>query len=195
MMNLNKYYLYATGGYKGEVIYRHSILQIIEDHEIKTKEILDYVGKSYNRSDEICLCDVTLNQDKKGKIEYASAFENFVLKGSSLVLSRNLEVYQPQLLQTTKVKYPATDMYDEVRHIQDISLDGLEFITYPIYKGTDAYKYKFEIQKLEYFYKELVVIKRKYSHILVKDIYTEENITPKDVKLFIKDCKRNKKSL
>lgn len=193
MMNLDNYYIYATGGYYGKVIYRHGILNIMKDGEIKTRESLDYDGRGYNRNDEICLCDVTLNQEKKGKIEYESAFESFVLKGPSLVLSKKIEVYQPQLLEKKQAKFTHTDMYDEVRHIGNISLDYLEFITYPIKvptKEMNSSEKIIRLENLKYFSKELAIIRRKHKNILIKDIYTGENITSKDVKLLIKDYKK-----
>ena len=49
---------------------------------------------------------------------------------------------------------------------------------------------KIHIQRLEYFSKEIAIIKKKYKSILVKDIYTGADINPKDVKLFIKDCRK-----
>lgn len=194
-MNLDNYYLYATEGFRGDTRNKHNILSILKDKEIKTRESLGLVKKVYNRNNEICLCDVTLSQDKKENIEYTSAFEEFVLYGPTLVLSKNIKVYQPQLLETKKAKFPNTDMYDEVRHIGNISLENLEFIVYPIYRqqfsNTIGYGKILHSEYLKYFYEELKVIKKMQKKIIVKDIYTGENITPSDVKLFMKDCKKN----
>lgn len=63
-MNLDNYYLYATEGFRGDTRNKHNILSILKDKEIKTRESLGLVKKVYNRNNEICLCDVTLSQDK-----------------------------------------------------------------------------------------------------------------------------------
>lgn len=183
MMNLDNYYIHATGGFWGKYNCENHILTILADQKVRSKEIKkNYKGSPIN---QVCLCDPTrkdvIHLDGKGTL--ISSFEHFVLYSPSLLFSRDLDVVIPQydLPGCGEV----ADMYDEVRYNGDLSLEKLEGIIYPLWPDTQGSYICMKDKKtynLEIFQQEIFVIRNHFKNIPVKDIFTGKDITEEDVK-------------
>ena len=179
VMNLDDYYLHATGGGYGIANDKCRILDILEEGKIKAK-----CDKNYSQSPntKICLCDTTKPELSIDSIALFSSFKIFVCYSPSLVLNRNLQVETPiycrEILFDSEQERKA-DMYDEVRVDNEISLDHLEFITFPIW--TNKSPNKETIKQLNIFKQNIDVISKEYKKIPIKDLYTGKDITTDDV--------------
>lgn len=194
MMNLDNYYIHATGGFWGKYNCENHILTILADQKVKAQEIKkNYKGSPIN---QVCLCDPTRKDPMhiNGKGSLISSFEHFVLYSPSLLFSRDLEVVVPQydLPGCGEV----ADMYDEVRYNGDLSLGKLEGIIYPLWPDEQANYISIQNQKiynLEIFKQEIFVIQNYFKNIPVKDVYTGKEITEEVVERKIRDYQKAKK--
>ncbi len=179
MMNLDNYYIHATGGFRGITNNENKILNILEDGKIKT----DGRVKSDEKSPDhlTCLCDTTRPWIRVGIYSLFSSFEEFVLYSPSLVLSRDFEVIIPKY--GTEPTEEIADMYDEVRCDKEISLEHLKFITFPLFPENRARALSNEekLTDLQNFKENISVISREFKTIPVKNIYTGKDITTDDV--------------
>ncbi len=188
MMNLDKYYLHATGGYKGTKNDENKILNILLEGKVKGEE----ENKNYYKSPihKVCLCDTTkpIVYDPIYHVELLSAFKGFVLCSPSLAFSRDLQVETPDYKLYTFYENES-DMYDEVRYNGELSLEQLEFISFPIWpihRLTVDLTNSRKLHYLEIFKQNLQVISTQYSLIETKDIYTGNTITVDDIEKHIK---------
>lgn len=186
-MELKNYYLHATGGYKGLKNDENKIIQILDAGKVKSTE----ETKNYHKSpkNKVCLCDPTkpIVYDPIYHVELLSSFKGFVLCSPSLVFSRNLQVETPEYKLYTFYENES-DMYDEVRYNGELSLEQLEFITFPlwpIHKLTVELTNSTKLRYLEMFKQNLQVISKQYQ-IETKDIYTGNTITVDDIDKHIK---------
>ena len=171
MINLKNYYLHGTAGINGKYIKYHTILLILDDHKLATAKSMGF-DKSvvFMKLDELCLCDRSIKPKLFRKKSYLSSYEIFVSKSPTLVFNRSLEVYRPKLITLNEDEtIGTTNMYDEVRHEGDISLDHLEFITYPISNEN-------EIERLEIFRKQLLYIKKNHPGVQVFDLLSKKAV-------------------
>lgn len=193
ILNLEPYYLHATGGMFGCENEENAIIDILRSHTIKTNESLKEENKyALQNDDDVCLCDMAKTDPHIEKI--TSSFITYVLYSPTLVLSRNIEVYQPELMEITEPIKGTTNLYDEVRHQGDISLDHLQFITFPIFwqqdRATDQ-----KIENLEIFKENMEVLEHEFREIPVKDIFTGKILTTKQVESQIKKIKGRKERI
>ena len=177
MMNLDNYYLHATGGYRGNMNEENKIIDILREGKVTN------TNKNYYKSptDKICLCDTTrpVVYIDQSDIPIASSFENFVLYTPSLVFSRNFSVEIPEYAHWT-FSPDISDCYDEVRYHGELSLEHLSFITFPIWpvnRLTVQLSYKSKMKNLEIFKENIEVIQKKFHTVPIKDIYTGKNLT------------------
>lgn len=186
MMDVDNFYLHATGGILGRHIEKNCIINILTDGEIKTRENTGIKAKSLNQDNELCLWDPKIKFKGINKFLYLSSINNFITEGPCLVLSRDINTFRPTVKVIIKKEEKETcigitDIYDEVRHQGNIPLDYLEFIAFPIEKPKKMRTYRDE---LFIYKKEISLIKRNFPDIKVKDIFTgndlnEESITNK----------------
>lgn len=189
MMNLDNYYMHATGGYDGEFNYKNRIIDILREGKVKASEISkNYDGISPR--DSICLCDTTrpVVYDRNGDTLFSS-YEHFILNSPSLLFSRDLKIKIPEYdnyYETQAWNSNKSDCYDEVRYYGDLTLEKLKVITFPIFKEktdeqSDKYEEMYKIQELQIFRENINIISKEFSLIQIKDIYTGKNITVNDV--------------
>lgn len=180
MMNLDNYYLHATGGIGGKKLEKSYILNILAEGKIKTREERGVSSNICNYDDELCLWDPKIKFRGISKLIYLSAIDTFITEGPCLVLSRDINVYMPKLKYEdyNEKKDRQTDIYDEVRHQGNISLNHLKFITFPIEKPKKMRIYRDEL----YIYKkEIKLIKEDFPDIKVKDIFTGNDLTEESI--------------
>lgn len=180
-MNLDNYYIHATGGYKGDMNAENKIIDILREGKVTN------TNKNYYKSptNKICLCDTTrpmvyIDQSDK---PIASSFKNFVLYAPSLVFSKNFPVEIPKYAHWT-FSQDVSDCYDEVRYHGELSLDHLSFVTFPIWpiNGLTVYlSHERKIRNLEIFKENIEIIQKDFKTVPIKDIYTGKNITVEDV--------------
>lgn len=178
-MNLNNYYLHATGGYIGIRNIQNKIIDILEDGKIKPN-ILDKYEET--PKDIVCLCDI--KKSCIGKIKFAnSALRDFVLFSPTIVVDRGLEV------DSTSGKH-----IDEVQHIGEIPMDKFKFITFPISskgeKGIISYPCRDHIARLKIFKENISIIEERFPTIVMKDIFTGQNVNVKTVENEIELCQK-----
>ena len=184
MMNLDKYYLHATDGIYGKHFERKRMINILEEKEIKTRNKRGQNAKVYNHDDELCLWDPKIKFYGIKKLLFSSAINTFIIEGPCFVLSRNINTFKPETIPFFQARrcptaiVGKTDMYDEVRHQGDISLDHLEFITFPIEKPKKMRIYRDE---LLIYQKEISLIKRDFPDIKIKDIFTGNDLTEESI--------------
>lgn len=193
MMNLENYYIHATGGFWGTKNDQNKIIDILKDGKIK----FTGVNKNHNESPDhlICLCDTTkpvLYKNKEDK--YLSSFEQFVLYSPSLILSRNFEVMVPKYQEAEDQKEVA-DCYDEVRCDKEISLEHLKFITFPLFleDREKALSNRDKLANLNIFKENISIILENFKTIPVKNIYTGKDITIEDIDRQIEIYKKQMK--
>lgn len=178
MMNLDNYYLHATGHYEGKANRANNIIDILYGN---------YILPSCS-FDEICLCDTTKKQKSIHGIQLKSAFIHYVEKSPTLCLNRQIKVFTPRRAITPNYDKKITDLYDEVRTKKPISLDHLELITFPIWPVHYNLQYdeniifwgidnSWKIKNLNIFRKNIELIKKEFSMIQVKDLYSGEDLT------------------
>lgn len=164
-MNLDNYYLHATGGYYGQYNSKNRIIQILEDESIKPG-----IEKNYGMSpiNKVCLCDPSLYQKVITTANFS--FDSFVLYSPTIVLSRNLSVL------------PSNMHADEVRHFGNISIENFKFITFPLWPEDTRLKKDFNVvENLKIFKSNILTITKDFNTIPIKDIYTGKNITADEV--------------
>lgn len=183
-MNLDNYYLHATGGFRGNCNYKNKILKVLEDNKVKiTEQNRNYQHSAMN---QISLCDTT-RPITKGEISgncLFSSFKEFALYSPSLIFSKDIDVIIPKYENFHIIrKKDYSDCYDEVRHIGELLLEELKFITFPLWplEEKNAFSIKERIYNLTIFKENISVISEKYQTIAVKDIYTGNDITVNDV--------------
>lgn len=186
-MNLNDYYLHATGGYLGMDNEDNIIIEILKSGKILTPESRNQRSLTLSYDNEICLCDPRKNTEK---IEYSS-FVLYPMCGPTLVLDREIEVYTPDF--NADYTKGSTDLYDEVRCKGDISLSHLKFITFPIFdsltktpKKNTAISSPAKLEYLNIFEENIKIIENDFSFVPVKDIYTGKTITAGEVRQKLK---------
>lgn len=197
MINLNNYYIHATGGYRGDFNSENTIIDILRDGKIKANGI----RKNYELSpmNQVCLCDTT-RPLVDGK-ELLSAYDDFVLYSPCLLFSKDLDVKIPEydVYDSNRCwDLNKADMYDEVRYDGDLSLEKLQLITFPIKyekklcpaEQTELY---FFIEELNIYKENIKIIEKDYKTIPIKDIYTSKNITTDDLNRQIYYCKKKMK--
>ncbi len=179
VLNLGSYYLHATGGIFGCENEENAIVDILKSHTIKTNESLGK-GNIYalQHDDDICLCDMTKEDPHIGNL--TSSFLTYALYSPTLVLSRDLKVYQPKLMEVTEPIKGTTNLYDEVRHQGDISLEHLQFITFPVFWNQN------KIQNLEIFKENIRVLEQEFKEVPIKDIFTGKTLTTEQLEKQIK---------
>ena len=180
MMDLDNYYLHATGGFKGEYNKRNRIIDILQDNKINTK----FYQKNYQFSPnkEICLCDPSIKENTED-IALTSSFKSFVLYSPTLVFTKDIDVFTPIF----GIDKGMADMYDEVRHKGNLSLEHLEFITFPIWPThvKVAMSRASRVDDLRIFKENIEVIESNYN-IPIRNIYTGKKIDSSDVERTIK---------
>ncbi len=193
MMNLDNYYLHATGGILGGKLEKNYIMNILADGVIKTRKERGTTGKVYNYDDELCLWDPRIKLSGIKRLLYFSSINNFIIEGPCLVLSRNINTFKPTTIscfQTRRLPRAIvgkTDIYDEVRHQGNISLEYLEFITFPIEKPKKIIIYRDEL----YIYKEEIkLLKESFPDIKIKDIFTGNDLTEESIDNKVKELER-----
>lgn len=191
-MEKSKYYFHGTAGLNGKKFNQMNILKILnEGYIVSRQESLYYSFGTCNKDNSVCLCDCNLEK----KESFYSAYEMYILSGPSLVLDRNIKVIKPAI-NHFPIEEEWTNMYDEVRSLEKISLDHLVGITLPLVflqnKWTDFINV-FDtsdvgtnladhiINTHDYFEKILELALTKYPNIFFKDIDTYERIDLKRV--------------
>ncbi len=181
MMNLDNYYIHATGGCWGEFNDHCNLLKILVDGKIRSTGITNNYKTSSKYKNHTYLCDPQKSKTPVGN--HICSFDEFVLYSPSLVFSRDLPV---KYIGPSK---NSNDEYDEVLYDGDLSLDKLQFITFPLWPKkyddimmTDEDK----IKNLELFRDHLVILAHEFKTIKTKDIFTGKDITPKEVNAQIK---------
>ena len=182
MNRLKDCYLYGTDEIHGDGFENSAIISILKDGEIKTRENLGIkLGISCNKDNEICLIDPRKKRKGIKQLSCRSAFRLYVLYGATLVLDRNIETFNPPVKnypneQEAKIM-GVTDLYDEVRHSGDISLDHLQGILYPIsmYRLFVHNIFSYE-SRIVHMYEEIEFIKENFPEIEIKDTFTGKKI-------------------
>lgn len=174
-MNRSKYYIHATGGYLGLYNSHKNILKILRSGEIKS---FDDKG--------VCLCDPTKSSHVTNDLK--SSYKLFVMWGPAIFLNKNINVQEPTYGDNINSFTQETDLCDEVISYDNISLEKIEFITFPIPNDYFLKKVIFKdpytgrlfirdyIKELST-YKEIIEnIKKKYPNIPIKNLYTGKYI-------------------
>ncbi len=184
MMNLDNYYIHATGGFWGTKNKENKIIDILRDGKISVNSI----NKNHKESpdNQICFCDTTRPVLYKNKNNaYLSSFEHFVLYSPSLILSRDFDVIIPEYGDNNEEegKKGLADCYDEVRYDKDLSLEHLKFITFPLLleDRKKVLSDENKMSNLKVFKKNILVISKEFKTIPIKDIYTGHDITVEDI--------------
>ena len=183
MMNLDNYYLHATGGLLGRYNSNNSIVSILKDNKIKCKKDLGIMG-GLHKPDEICLINPAEHRSDKEGME--SAFENFALYSPTLVFTKDFHVEKPPLIATPELCSGDTNLYDEVRYKGELSLEKLEFITFPIWNPNYVSTAQIIIEGniylrcLNIFKENISIIQNEYGYS-VKNIFNGEDIKLEDI--------------
>ena len=179
MNRLKDCYLYGTTEIWGTGLEKSAITNILKNGEIKTRESLGKESlNSCNNDNEICLIDLRKKRIKQ--IKCYSAFRLYALYGATLVLDRNIETFNPTItgnLSDETARMGFTDLYDEVRHSGDISLEHLQGILYPLsmYRLFVPNIFSYE-SRMVHMYEEIEFIKENFPEIEIKDTFTRETI-------------------
>ena len=172
MINLDNYYLHATGGFHGNKNSAYALIEILKTGKISTD---DSIIRNYNISPkkEICLCDPRV---KSPDIipTYLSSFDHFVLYSPTILLPRSIKIYQPYFSEENG----ETDMLDEVRCKEDITMDKFQGIVFPINREeVKQHEISKEIKDLKIYRYCIEFLNQNYSELPKKDIFTGENVT------------------
>ncbi len=182
MMNLDNYYLHATGGYHGNKNNAHALIDIFKLGKISKDNTYNY---NYDRSpvNEICLCDPRI----KSIPSYLSSFEHFVLYSPSILVSRDIEVYTPYFTEEETNDNSVSDMLDEVRCKSDIFMSNFKGIIFPIErKDFSSVNINDEISNLCIYRECIEFLENNYSMIPRYDTFTLEPITIEQINNKIK---------
>ena len=189
LMNLDNYYIHATGGILGQTNDENRIIKILEDGKILVNK-----NKGKNRNyinspaEYVCLVD-TRRHNPYSKSRFLSAFDFFVLYSPCLLFSRDLEIHIPRLSHDKGKGDMVADMEAEVRYKGDLSLDKLQAITFPIHSayedlrigGRTNTSQDRKIRHLEIFKNKIEFIENNFSNIPVLDLYSGRTITSGEV--------------
>ena len=186
MFNLKNYYIYGTSGLNGSRIMNSKIIEILRDGEIKTRESLGLSSAMCNYDNEICLVDPSIKVKGFKRFKYLSAFESFAIRGPSIVLSRDIDnIYRPVIRSRNYdscKKEHSTDMLDEVRHVGNISLTNLEFITVPLKAPFKLRLYNCDyIERLKDCLPLVKQIEEEFPKVKIRDIYTGIPVTNSEI--------------
>ena len=198
MINLDNYYLHATAGALGKTAVNQSIIGILKDREIRTKEDRGYTAIKYSRDNELCFFDPSIKRTGIKKLFYYSALELYAYHGPCLVINKTFDTYRPKLVTIYKKETETniigtTNIYDEVRYKGNISLDNLEYITFPLYTPKDFKENNIvPIEHLEEFLKTMKVLEQNFPNVLVKDLFTGSIITSEEVDKKIDDLNQKR---
>ena len=109
MMNLDNYYLHATGGVLGQYNSEQKILNILDDGKISVAK-----EKKYNQSplQSVCLIDIR-KHDPRSRSNFSSAFDLFALYSPCLLFSRDLVVNIPRISRNSK----GNDLVSDIKAI------------------------------------------------------------------------------
>lgn len=181
-MNLDNYYLHATGSYEGNYNGLDDILLVLKDKKLLTRADRQIrVDLAMNHDNELCFCDPS---KKKKNESLISSFSRYIERSPALVLPKNFEVFTPQQFSLDDCcdKRGVTDLYDEVRHIGSISLENLEFVTFPIWpidyipdyddKELKSFDNQSKLRHLNIFLDNIKAIEKDFKTVKMKDIYT-----------------------
>ncbi len=126
---MNCYY-HGTAGFKGSHCALNRIEAILKSGKISLDKYSNAKDAKYvSHGKRIYLSDP--NKPSLPKLD--SALNLYISRGPSLVLDRNIKVIEPVYsLKYENQKTEWTDLYDEVRAIEDISLIHLKAITLPL---------------------------------------------------------------
>ncbi len=165
-MNLDNYYLHATGGYEGEENYQNRIIKILETGEIiPSKE-----NRHYSSSPENQVCLVDPRKLKNNSAHYNdSAFHGFVLYCPTIAIKRDIPVEE----------YKKSLHIDEVRYSGKIAIDKIKMILFPFYwnNSISIFEPEDKIEQLEIFRENIAFISKEFTTIPLKEIYTGKDIT------------------
>lgn len=177
MMNLDNYYMHSTGSYEGFNNNKNWVIDILNCQSIHP---LFFHNK-------VCLCDTTKEEIILDGVKLKSAFIHYVEKSPTLCLNRNIKIFTPVLDVTVNYEKQITDLYDEVRHKGNISLEHLEMITFPIWPLdydlqfdkdlTSNMSVLWKLKNLNIFRDNIEMIKEEFSTIKVKDLYSGVDLT------------------
>ena len=143
-MNYHNYYYHGTAGFKGSHCALNRIESIFKSGKIILDKHSNAIDAKYVHHDKrIYLSDP--NKPILPKLD--SALNLYISRGPSLVLDRDIKVIEPSYsLKYENKKREWTNLYDEVRAIEDISLIHLQAITLPI----DLIIKNYQINLLQY---------------------------------------------
>lgn len=129
-MNYHQYYYHGTSGFKGSHCALNRISNILRSEKISLDCYSNAKDAKYvSHGKRIYLAD--LKKPMLPRLD--SAFNLYITRGPSLVLDRNIEVIEPVYsYQYENQKHEWTDLYDEVRAFEDISLNHLKMVALPM---------------------------------------------------------------
>ena len=195
-MDLENYYLHATGSYEGCYNQLDDILFVLKEGKLLTRE--DRKANStegLNLDNELCFCDPS---KKSNNSDLISSFSRYIERSPALAFPKDFSVFTPKHYNRKKHFFGrvTTDLYDEVRHEGSISLDNLQFITFPIWpidyipdyddKQLRSFDNQSKLKHLNIFFDNIVVIEKEFKTVKMKDIYTGIDLDSSYVKEQIK---------
>ncbi len=196
MMNLDNYYLHATGSYEGVYNGLDDILLVLKEGKLLTRidrQISTNLG--LNNDNELCFCDPS---KKKNNESLVSSFSRYIERSPALVFPKSFEVFTPKQInpEDCQDQKGTTDLYDEVRHIGSISLENLKFVTFPIWpidyipeyddEDLEEFDNQSKLKQLNIFFDNIAIIESEFKTVKMKDIYTGIDLNTSYVKEKIK---------
>lgn len=205
MMNLDNYYLHATGGYEGYDNHLNEILLVLRDKKLLTREDRQAnINFGCNNNNELCFCDPT--KKNNSNLSLVSSFSRYIERSPALVFPKDLDIFVPKKCSEEDCwnNTGVTDLYDEVRHIGSISLEKIEFVTFPIWPidyipdyddvHLNIFNTKSKLWHLNIFLDNIIEIEKDFKTIKMKDIYTGVALDSSYVKEQIKVYKKTLKN-